>query len=114
MIPFSDLLPEQELATVLAKRVERSSKKSCLVTETDSYSYGDIDIRSGRMATGFVEAGVRPGKTVLLMLPDTLDYVWCWCALSKIGAIEVPVNVHYRGPILSYVINDSGAKFMVA
>ena len=32
---------------------------------------------------------------------------------SKIGAIEVPVNVHHRGSILSYLINDSQAEVLV-
>ncbi len=113
MIPFDDPREEQDFATVLRKRRERSPMKPWVVTETDSYSYGDIDIRSGRMASGFAEAGVTAGDTVLIMLPDTIDYIWTWCALSKIGAIEVPLNVHYRGSILAYVINDSLAKVMV-
>lgn len=65
------------------------------------------------MAQGFANAGVKAGDTVLLMLPDQVDYILAWCALSKLGAIEVPVNVHYRGSILSYVINDSCAKVML-
>ncbi|MCP5082141.1 MAG: AMP-binding protein [Alphaproteobacteria bacterium] len=113
MIPFSDPRREQDLATVLAKRVARSPDKPWIVTGDDRYSYGDVDIRSGRMAQGFADAGVEAGDTVALMLPDTVDYIWAWCALSKLGAIEVPVNVHYRGSILSYVINDSSAKIMV-
>ena len=113
MIPFDDPRGEQDLATVLRKRCEKSPKKPWIVTDTDSYSYGDIDIRSGRMATGFVNAGVKGGDTVLIMLPDIIEYVWTWCALAKIGAIEVPLNVHYRGSILAYVINDSLAKTMV-
>ena len=113
MIPFSDPRQEQDLATVLAKRVARSPDKPWIVKEDTSYSYREIDTRSGQMAQGFHDAGVAPGHTVLLMLPDTVDYIWAWCALSKLGAIEVPVNAHYRGTILSYVINDSSAKIMV-
>ena len=65
------------------------------------------------MANGFNDAGVKAGDTVLIMLPDTVDYIVIWCALSKLGAIEVPVNVHYRGGILTHVVNDSLAKMMV-
>ena len=36
-----------------------------------------------------------------------------WCALSKIGAIEVTVNVHHRGSILSCLINDLQAEILV-
>ncbi len=114
MISFSDPRGEQDLASVLARRVARHPNKPWVVSGDENYSYGEIDERSSRMAQGFADAGVTAGDTVLLMLPDTVDYIIAWCALAKLGAIEVPVNVHYRGTILSYVINDSGAAAMLA
>ena len=109
MIPFDDPREQQDLATVLRKRREKSPKKPWVVTDTDSYSYGDIDIRSGRMATGFVNAGVKAGDTVLIMLPDIIEYVWSWCALSKIGAIEVPLNDAYPLPLTVLTTSTPGA-----
>ena len=113
MIPFSDLRTRQDLAAVLAQRVERSPDKAWIVDDEGAHSYREIDERSGRLAQGFSDAGIVAGDTVLVMLPDTVDYILTWCALAKIGAIEVPVNVHYRGSILSYVVNDSLARTMV-
>ena len=110
---LSDSRDEQDLASVLSKRAARFPDKPWIVTDDGSYSYGDINIRAGRIARGLAEAGVAAGDTVLLMLPDTIDYICTWCALSKIGAIEVPVNIHQRGSILSYLINDSRAQAMV-
>ena len=110
---FSDPTGDQDLPTVLSKRVAHSPDKPWIVTDDGAYSYSDINTRAGRMAQGFTEAGVTLGDTVLLMLPDTIDYICLWCALSKIGAIEVPVNVHHRGSILAYLINDSQAQAMV-
>ena len=110
---FDDPRAEQDLATVLAKRVARSPDKPWILSPDGAHSYREIDERSGRLAQGFADAGVSAGDTVLIMLPDTVDYIVIWCALSKIGAIEVPVNVHYRGGILTHVINDSLAKVMV-
>ena len=113
MSVLEDPRNERDLASVLSRRVARSPDKAWLVTDDGSFSYGDIDTRSGRLAQGFAQAGVAAGDTVLLMLPDTVDYICVWCALAKIGAIEVPVNVHHRGSILSYVINDSRAELLV-
>ena len=110
MSAFEDPRDERDLTSVLSRRVARSPDKPWLVTDDGSYSYRDIDSRSGRLARGFAEAGVAAGDTVALMLPDTVEYICLWCALSKIGAIEVPVNVHHRGSILSYLINDSQAE----
>lgn len=110
---FSDQADEQDLPTVLAKRAAHSPDKPWIVTDDGSYTYSDINSQAGRIAQGFADAEVTAGDTVLIMLPDTIDYIFLWCALSKIGAIEVPVNVHHRGSILSYLINDSQARVMV-
>ena len=113
MIAFSDPRNGQDLASVLARRVERSPDKPWILTDEGAYTYRQMDERSGRLAQGFADAGIGAGDTVLVMLPDTIDYIATWCALSKIGAIEVPVNVHYRGTILAHIVNDSSARTMV-
>ena len=103
----------QTLRRVLARRVERCGDKPWIVALDRAYSYREIDAESDRLAAGFVDIGVRPGDTVLYMLPDTIALVLTWCALAKLGAIEVPVNTHLRGAVLAHVINDSSASMMI-
>ena len=112
--PFPTPVLSRTWPTVLAKRAARSPDKPWIVTEERSYSYAEVDRRSGCMARALAEAGIKSGETVLLMLPDVIEFIWSWCALAKLGAIEVPVNLHYRGSILAYIIKDSGAKCMIA
>lgn len=104
---------ERDFTTVLSKQVALFPDKPWIITESTSYSYWEVEYVSARLAQGFYEAGVQAGETVLIMLPDIIEYIFSWCALSKIGAIEVPVNVHHKGPILSYLINDSSATVMI-
>ena len=54
------------------------------------------------------------GDTVLLMLNNCREFIALWCALAKPGAIEVPVNCHYKGTLLRHVLNDSRAAVMIA
>ena len=82
MSVFEDPRDERDLASVLSKRVARAPDKPWLVTDDGSWSYSDIDTRAGRLARGFAQAGVAAGDTVLLMLPDTVDYICLWCALA--------------------------------
>ena len=58
MIAFSDPRHEQDLATVLAKRVAQHPDKPWVVTDEATHSYRDIDERSSRLAGGFADAGV--------------------------------------------------------
>ena len=103
----------QTLRQVLARRVERCGDKPWIVAPDRAWSYREIDAASDRLAAGFDALGVRPGDTVLFMLPDTVELVLTWCALAKLGAVEVPVNTHLRGGVLAHVINDSCAATMI-
>jgi crotonobetaine/carnitine-CoA ligase len=76
-------------------------------------TFGTVHARVARTATRLREQGVGPGDTVALFLPNGLAYVLYWLALNALGAVEVPVNVHYRGTFLQHVLNDSGATTVV-
>lgn len=64
-----------------------------------------------RLAHGLRARGVEKGDHVLLMLPNSLEYVYLWFALSKIGAVEVPVNTSYKRDTLTHVANLTEASF---
>ena len=104
---------EQTLAQVLKKRVERVGDKPWVLTSERPYTYREIDTASTRLGHGLMGIDLSKGETVLIFLPDTIDYIHIWCALAKFGAVEVPVNVHYRGGILAHVVNDSLAETMI-
>ena len=103
----------QDFASVLAKRSKEVPNRPWIITDEQSYSYRTMDDRSSRLAKGLGGLGIGASDTVLVMLPDTVDFVLIWCALSKLGAIEVPVNIHYRGNLFTYLVNDSMAQTMV-
>ena len=46
------------------------------------------------------------------MLPTGNDYLAAWHAVVWLGAIEVPVNVEYRGSFLEHILRDSGATVL--
>jgi crotonobetaine/carnitine-CoA ligase len=111
MQAFAD--DEATLAHVLARRVAENGDKAWLLTDDTKYSYRDIDRLACRFANGLAKLGVARGDTVLLMLNNCVEFIALWCALGKLGAIEVPVNCHYRGRLLGHLIGDSRARVML-
>ena len=103
----------RDLPSVLARRVAHCPDKPWILAADRAYSYREMDTLSGRLARGMVDSGLAHGDTVLIMLPDTVDFVLAWCALSKFGGIMVPVNVHNRGNPFAYLVNDSLARTMI-
>jgi len=104
---------EQTLPQVLRKRAERHGDKAWIVTDRRSFTYGEMDRQSDRLARGLAGLGIAGGDTVLIMLPNAVEIILVWCALAKLGAIEVPVNTHLRGAVLAHIVNNSAATTLV-
>lgn len=106
-------LEERTLPKVLSKCVENFPDKPWVICANVSHSYSDVDRQSDNLGYGLSELGITYRQTVLMMLPDDIDIIYCWCALAKLNAIQVPINTHLRGNILGHVINDSQASILI-
>jgi crotonobetaine/carnitine-CoA ligase len=103
------------LPNVLEHQAETVGEETFLQWETTSetVSFTETNRIVNRLAHGLAEAGIGKGDHVLLMLPNSLEYLYLWFALSKIGAVEVPVNTSYKQGTLTHVANLVEAKFGV-
>jgi crotonobetaine/carnitine-CoA ligase len=107
-------LEERTVGQVLARNAARFADKTMIESVTgESLTYGALDALSNRLAHGIAAFGIGHAEPVLIMLPDVIDYIALWCGLAKRGAVEVPVNLAYRGNLLKRICNDSGARIIV-
>ena len=107
-------LEERTVGQILARQADRFADKNFIETTSgDCISYRDMHLRSNQFAQGAAAFGIEYQEPVLVMLPDTIDYVTVWCGLAKRGAIEVPINLAYRKNILKRLCNDSTAKRII-
>ena len=107
-------LEERTVGRILARQADRLADKNFIETTSgDCISYRDMHLRSNQFAQGAAAFGIEYQEPVLVMLPDTIDYVTVWCGLAKRGAIEVPINLAYRKNILKRLCNDSTAKRII-
>ena len=107
-------LVERTVGRILARQADRFADKNFIETTSgDCISYRDMHLRSNQFAQGAAAFGIEYQEPVLVMLPDTIDYVTVWCGLAKRGAIEVPINLAYRKNILKRLCNDSTAKRII-
>lgn len=85
-----------------------------LVTEAGG---GELTYREAadRVAAwaGAVAEQVEPGDRVVLALPNGYDLLLAALAVSRAGAIPVPVNDRMRPDEVEHVIEDSGAHLVV-
>lgn len=79
-----------------------------------AFTFDQANRRTNRLAHGLASIGITQRSPVVLFLPNSLDYVFLWFALNKLGAVEVPINLAYLGQFLEHQVNISGADTLVA
>ena len=78
-----------------------------------AWTYERLHDAGLRWAAAYRQLGVAAGDTVLTLLPNGGEAFAAWLGVAWLCAIEVPVNTMYRGRMLEYIINNSGATTMV-
>ena len=103
------------LPTVLETQARERADETFLQWETtdETVTFAETNRIVNRLAHGLRDAGIGKGDHVLLMLPNSLEYLYLWFALAKIGAVEVPVNTSYKEGTLTHVANLTEAEFGV-
>jgi crotonobetaine/carnitine-CoA ligase len=104
---------EWVVASLLVDRAERFADDVAIAGDDGSATYADLVERASRVAGMLRSLGVEPGDRVATMLPSTLDYVAAWHGIVWSGAVDVPVNVEFRGSFLQHVLRDSGSTVLV-
>ncbi len=81
---------------------------------TATLSYAELGDVAHRLATGLLDAGVRPGDPVLMFAPNSAAWITVRLALAAIGAVTVALDDLSTDPELAVLVPDSGARMIFA
>jgi len=87
--------------------------KKALIFEDHPFTYQEINQRTNQLCHFLLERGIRKGDRVSVLLYNCHQYIEIFFALSKIGAILVPLNWRLAGPELEFIIKDSGSRMII-
>jgi malonyl-CoA/methylmalonyl-CoA synthetase len=80
----------------------------------NTYTFGDIDCRSNRMAVLFRARGLERGDRLCVYLSNCVELIDIYLACVKSGVIFVPINVLYRDREILHILGDAEPKAVVA
>ena len=75
-----------------------------------SREYEQVLIRAGRIASGLAAAGVGSGDRVAIYLHNDVAAIEASIGAGILGATPVPVNWHWKGAELAYLLDDSASR----
>ena len=80
----------------------------------DERTYAELDDRGrARRRMCCTALGVRRGDRVAVMVPNGTSSSWRMHGAGRLGAIVVPVNIHFKADEAGWVVTDSGATAVV-
>jgi long-chain acyl-CoA synthetase len=101
----------------IAQHVEEGSRQApqrpAILFEGRSISYAELDLQAARAAAVLRDCGVGCGDRVALLLPNIPNWVVCYLAVQRLGAIAVSVNTHLKAPEIAFILSDSGARVLL-
>lgn len=87
----------------------KTPKRPALIFRDKEISYGELEDKILRCAQGLREIGVKKGTTFALILRNCPEFVILSMALSRLGAITVPINFLEKPDRLALILNDAKA-----
>src|SRR5215813_2103033 len=85
-----------------------------LVFRGRSLSYAAACAEANRIANGLIEAGIAPGERVAILSKNCAELILFYYGAFKAGAVPVPLNYRLAPREWAYIVNDAGAKLLVA
>ncbi|HUI96979.1 MAG TPA: class I adenylate-forming enzyme family protein [Xanthobacteraceae bacterium] len=78
-----------------------------------SVTYAQLDARTARLAGHLADLGVSPGDTVAMLLPNAVSWVETSFAITRAGALSVPISYESTKPEIAYRLADADCKAIV-
>lgn len=106
-------LPDNTIGRALLHAATTWPDRRFLLTPDGSSTFAQTLAESDRVARLLVERGVDKGDSVGIMLPNCPEYVTSWFGISSAGAVEVSINLAYKGSALRHLLDDSGTRLVI-
>ena len=103
--------------STLSERLDALAKSHgeqvAVIEPTRSITFAELSHQCHRIAGYLASRGVGPGDRVALWLPNSIEWVSSFVALSHIGAIAMLVNTRFRSRELQDLIDRGQANHLI-
>jgi acyl-CoA synthetase (AMP-forming)/AMP-acid ligase II len=107
-------LPLKTLVDTWRNTCEKWPRKPAVIHQGRAYTYGEIDLLSGRLARRLSEDyGIGKGGAVAVAMPNCIEFYIAYWAALKLGAAIAPVNIRLRTEEMQYVIGNTGSPVLL-
>lgn len=100
------------IAGTIRERARGQRDEPALTFQGHSYTFGDLDDRSSRVAGGLADEGVGAQDRIAFLDKNCPEYFDTLFGGAKLNAVSVGVNWRLAPPEILYTVNDAQAKVL--
>ena len=101
------------LSDSLVEHAATQADAEAIVFESTRLSYGELNERVNRLASGLGSLGLGRGDHVALLLANCHEYLEAYYALSKLGMVAVPLNWRLSEQELAHIVDHSESVALI-
>ncbi|AFV96539.1 MULTISPECIES: long-chain-fatty-acid--CoA ligase [unclassified Sulfuricurvum] len=105
--------PYENFYAMLERVTEENPSKRVIFIDDKSFSYQSFLESVDRFARALELIGISKGERIALICPNGIEFVQSVFAISKLGAITVPLNTMLKNEEYRYILGDCGAKILI-
>lgn len=106
-------MPEATIDQLVRSRAAQYGPKPAVIDPTARLSYRELDSTTGDLAAACLDAGVGKGSRVGLIMPNGTRWVQVAIALTRIGAVLVPLSTLLQPGELVAQLRAASVQFLV-
>lgn len=97
----------------ISLNAQRHPHKDAIIFGDKRISYSYLKDSICKLAGGLSFHGVQYGDRVVILLPNSPEFIISFFAIAMVGAIAVPLNFQYKEQELSHYLKDSFPKTVI-
>ena len=101
------------LSCIIREASRQFPEKAAALHANGILTFRELDELSDRLAAGLQDAGVVPGNSVALQLPNLSEFLVAYFGILKAGAVVVPMNVLLKASEIEFYLANSGARALI-
>jgi long-chain acyl-CoA synthetase len=98
---------------MLEETIKKFPEKTAIVMDNNRLSYTELDKASNKMANALIKIGVNKGDRVVILLPNSPEFVIIYFGIIKAGGVAVFLNVNYKVDEIASLFEDSQPRVLV-
>ncbi|MBB6453875.1 acyl-CoA synthetase (AMP-forming)/AMP-acid ligase II [Salirhabdus euzebyi] len=101
------------ISELLSRNARKFKDKVGFVTPSERHTYGEVNEKVNCLANALYKEGIGDGDKVILFTPNTMEFIFSYFAIQRLGAVAVPINAKLATEEIRYIVEHSEAKAFI-